>query len=166
MPPTVVSAPSIDTDLPVLHWFVEDTAGTFTDAGARGSLFFNGEFYDNIDANIHGQSTRGPDFPKKSFDFDSNSGEKFLLSDELGRASVFNLLTNYADQTKIRNTLAYNVWEYTGHPASLRAFPVSLQRNGEFYGLYDLVEEGDEEFLERAGLAPQRCLVQGQQSPR
>lgn len=149
---TVVTDPSLTTDLPVFQWFVQNTAGTFTDAGARGSLFFNGEFYDNIDANAHGQSTRLPEFPKKSFDFDSNSGEKFLISDEIGRASDFNLLTNYADQTKIRNTLAYDIWEKSGHPASLDAFSVYVQRNGEFYGLYDLVEEGDEEYLDRNGL--------------
>ena len=155
---TVITDPSLTTDLPVFEWFVQNTAGTFTDAGARGSLFFNGEFYDNIDANAHGQSTRGSEFPKKSFDFDSNSGEKFLISDEVGRASDFNLLTNYADQTKIRNTIAYDIWEWSGHPASLDAFSVYVKRNGEFYGLYDLVEEGDEEFLEREGLDPNGAL--------
>jgi len=149
---TVVTDASINTDLPVLQWFVQDTAGTFTDAGARGSLFFNGEFYDNIDTNAHGQSTRGSDFPKKSFDFDSNSGEKFLISADVGRASDFNLLTNYADQTKVRHPLAYDVWQQSGHPASLEGFSVYVQRNGQFYGLYDLIEEGDEEFLDRTGL--------------
>ena len=149
---TVVTDPSLTTDLPVLQWFVQNTAGTFTDVGARGSLFFNGEFYDNIDTNAHGQSTRGSAFPKKSFDFDANTGEKFLISDDVGRASDFNLLTNYADQTKIRNTLAYDIWEQSGHPASLEAFSVYVQRNGIFYGLYDLVEEGDEEYLDRSGL--------------
>ncbi len=149
---TVVTDPSLTTDLPVFQWFVQNTAGTFTDAGARGSLFFNGEFYDNIDTNAHGQSTRGNDFPKKSFDFDSNTGDKFLISDDIGRASDFNLLTNYADQTKIRNTIAYDIWEQSGHPASLEAFSVYVQRNGVFYGLYDLVEEGDEEYLDRSGL--------------
>jgi len=149
---TVVNDASINTDLPVLQWFVQNTVGTFTDAGARGSLFFNGEFYDNIDTNAHGQSTRGSDFPKKSFDFDSNSGEKFLISDDVGRASDFNLLTNYADQTKVRHPLAYDVWEHSGHPASLTGFSVYVQRNGQFYGLYDLIEEGDEEFLDRTGL--------------
>jgi len=149
---TVVNDPSITTDLPVFQWFVEDTGNVFSEAGARGSLFLNGEFYDNIDANSHGQSTRLPEFIKKSFDFDSNTGEKFLISDEIGYASDFNLITNYADQTKIRNTLAYDIWELSGHTASLDAFSVYVQRNGEFYGLYDLVEEGDEEFLDRAGL--------------
>ena len=149
---TVVTDPSVNSDLPVLYWFVQDQAGTFTDAGARGSLFFNGEFYDNVEANAHGQSTRLPEFAKKSFDFDANSGDKFRIQDGIGRVSDFNLLTNYADQTKIRHPLAYEVFDAADHPASLLGFSVTVYQNGEFYGLWDLVEEGDEEYLEREGL--------------
>ena len=149
---TVVTDASVDSDLPVLYWFVENEPGTRTDAGARGSLFLNGEFYDNIDTNAHGQSTRGSAFPKKSFDFDANSGDKFRVRDGVGRVSDFNLLTNYADQTKIRHPLAYEVFNESGHPASLFGFSVTVYQNGEYYGLWDLVEEGDEEFLEREGL--------------
>ncbi len=155
---TVVTDASVNSDLPVLYWFVQNQAGTFTDAGARGSLFFNGEFYDNIETNAHGQSTRLPEFAKKSFDFDANSGEKFRVQDGVGRVSDFNLLTNYADQTKIRHPLAYSVFEASNHPASHFGFSVTVYQNGEFYGLWDLVEEGDEEFLEREGLDPQGAL--------
>ena len=149
---TVVTDSSISTDLPVMYWFVQDTAAAQTDNGARGSLFYNGEFYDNIQTDIHGQSTRWGDFPKKSFDFDANSGEKFWVSDKIGRASDFNLLTNYADQTKARHPLAYQIYEETGHPA-LTAHPVTVYRNGGFFGLYDIIEEGDTEFLDRIGFA-------------
>ena len=149
---TVVTDASVDTDLPVLYWFVQNESGASTDSGARGSLFLNGEFYDNIDTNAHGQSTRGSDFPKKSFDFDANSGDKFRIRDDIGRVSDFNLLTNYADQTKVRHPLAYDIYDEAGHPASLLGFSVTVYRNGEFYGLYDIIEEGDEEFLEREGL--------------
>jgi len=149
---TVVTDASVDSNLPVLYWFVQNEAGAETDAGARGSLFVNGEFYDNIDTNIHGQSTRSDEFPKKSFDFDANSGDKFLIRDDLGRVSDFNLLTNYADQTKIRQPLAYDIYDAAGHPGSVLGFSVSVYRNGEFYGLFDLIEEGEEEFLEREGL--------------
>ena len=154
---TVVADPSIATDVPVFQWFVQNVSGTFTDAGARGSLFFNGEFYDNIHTDAHGQSTRGPDFPKKSFDFDANSGEKFDLGDVIGKASDFNLLTNFADQTKVRHALAYDAFTQAGIQA-LHAYSVVVYRNGEYYGLYDLVEEGDEEYLERNGLDPNGAL--------
>ena len=149
---TVVADNSYTSEVPAFHWFLENPAGASTDNGARGALFFNGELYDNVEANAHGQSTRGVDFPKKSFDFDANSGDKFLIRDDIGRASDFNLLTNYADQSKIRNSIGYDLWESSGHPASLESFSVAVFRNGAYYGLYDLVEEGDEEFLEREGI--------------
>lgn len=154
---TVVTDASIDTDLPVLHWFVINTNTVNTDAGSRGSLYYNGEFYDNIQMDIHGQSTRLPEFPKKSYDFDANSGEKFLLTPDGERASDFNLLTNFADQTKVRHPLAYEVMRDSGVPAHL-AFSVVVHRNGSYYGMFDIVEEGDEEYLERIGLDPNGAL--------
>lgn len=154
---TVVTDPSITSEVPVFQWFVENEAAASTDAGARGSLFFNGEFYDNIQTDAHGQSTRGPDFPKKSFDFDANSGEKFDLGDVIGEASDFNLLTNFADQTKVRHSLGYDAFAQAGIQ-SLHAFSVVVYRNGDYYGLYDIVEEGDEEYLERTGLDPNGAL--------
>jgi len=144
----VVPDPTASTDVPVVHLFVEDTDAIETDEGTRASLQFRGVFYDNIQVDVHGQSTRS--FPKKSIDVDSNSGEKFDIADGVGKASDFNLLTNYGDQTKIRHPLAYDVFAEAGLPSSI-AYTVSLHRNGQFYGLYDFVEESDEEQLERYG---------------
>ena len=152
---TVVTDSAIVTDLPLLQWFVADEGAARTQTGTRGSLFYNGEFYDNIQFDGHGQSTSF--FDKTSFDFDANSGEKFLLLDGVNRASDFNLITNYADQTKIRNALAYGLIAEAGLPSHL-AFSVTVYRNGNFYGLYDIIEEGDEEFLERTGLDPNGAL--------
>ncbi len=149
--------PSIDTDLTLIQWFIEDIPGSFTDAGARASIVVRGVFYDNVDVNAHGQSTRQSVFIKKSFDFDANSGEKFDLGDGVPAVSDFNLLTNYADQTKLRHTLANKAFELAGH-AHLLAEPVTVYRNGVFYGLFDLVEEGDSEQLERLGLDPNNAL--------
>lgn len=149
--------PSLDTDLTLIQWFIDDVPGSFTDVGARASILVRGVFYDNIDVNAHGQSTRGEVFAKKSFDFDANSGDKFDIGDGVPKVSDFNLLTNYADQTKIRHTLANKAFELSGG-AHLRAEPVTVYRNGEFYGLFDLVEEGDAEQLERLDLDPTNPL--------
>ncbi|QEG37086.1 CotH kinase family protein [Bythopirellula goksoeyrii] len=154
---TVILDPTASTDIPVLYWFLEDEAAAETRAGTRASLFFGGEFYDNIQVDLHGQSTAAPEFLKHSFDFDANSGEKFDIGDDTGRHSDFNLLTNYADQSKLRNTLAYASFAEAGGATHL-AQPVSVHRNGQFYALYDLVEEGDSEYLERLGLDPHGAL--------
>ena len=154
---TIVDDPTVTTDLPVLHWFLANESAASTTAGTRASLFVNGEFYDNIDVNNHGQSTRSSAFPKKSFDFDANSANKFRVWEGAKRVSDFNLLTNYADQTKLRNTLTYGSFASSDYAHHL-AQPVMVYRNGGFYGLFDLVEEGDSEYLERLGLNPDNPL--------
>ncbi|MFV2070055.1 MAG: CotH kinase family protein, partial [Pirellulales bacterium] len=74
-----------------------------------------------------------------------------------GRVSDFNLLSNYADKTKIRNTLAYEVYREAGH-AGHQAFPVRIEKNGSFYAVQDWVEEGDAEYLEDNDLDPNGAL--------
>lgn len=154
---TVVSNAAITTDLPILQWFLNNPSAASTTAGTRASLFVEGQFYDNIQVDSHGQSTRGSAFPKKSFDFDSNSGNKFRIKPEIGRVSDFNLLTNYADQTKLRQTLMYDLFAQADY-AHHFAFSVMVYRNGVFYGLYDVIEEGDSEYLDRLGIDPDNPL--------
>jgi len=151
---TVIARPSLDTNLPVLQWFVQNTTALNT-SGSRGSLFYRGQFYDNIFMDLHGQSTRS--FPKKSFNVHLNSDRKFEFSDDASPVSDFNLLTNYADKTKIRNTLAFEVYRNAGHPAH-QAFPIRIERNGSFFAVEDFVEEGDAEYLADNGLDPNGAL--------
>ncbi|MCO8120624.1 lamin tail domain-containing protein [Stieleria sp. TO1_6] len=154
---TVVADPGITTDLPVMQWFLENPSAASTNAGTRASLFTGGQFYDNINVNNHGQSTRGSAFPKKSFDFDANSGDKFRVRDDLDRVSDFNLLTNYADQTKLRHSLMYDLFAQADY-AHHFAFSTVVYQNGSFYGLFDIVEEGDTEYLDRLGMDPDNPL--------
>ncbi len=152
---SIVADTAIQSNLPVLHWFVENPQRARSELGAGTSLYYDGTFYDNIHVDSHGQSTRG--FPKPSYDFDFNSGMRFQFSDEFAPISDFNLLTNWADKTKIRNTLAYESYADADHPGHL-AFPVRVEQNGEFYGVYDWVDEGGEEYLERNGLDPRGAM--------
>lgn len=154
---TVVPDPTASDDLPVMYWFVGDEAAAATRSGTRASLYYLGEFYDNIQVDLHGQSTALPEFLKKSYDFDANTGQKFKIAEGLDRHSDFNLLTNYADQTKVRHPIAYGAFAEAGAAHHL-AYPVSVHRNGEFYALYDFVEQGDSEYLERLGLDPDGAL--------
>ncbi len=154
---TVIVDASVATDLPVIYWFVQDTNAAATDAGTRSSLYIDGKFYDNAQVDLHGQSTAGPQFIKKSFNFDANSGLKFEFEGALGRVSDFNLITNYADKTYYRNTMGYGLYTAAGGPGLL-AYSTVVYRNGAYYGLYDLVEEAQSEYLERVGLDPDGAL--------
>lgn len=154
---TVIADPSITTDLPVFHWFVQDPNAAATETGTRASIYMNGQLYDNIQVDLHGQSTAQPQFTKKSFNFDANSGIKFQVDPSFGRVSDFNLLTNQTDKTYLRNTLAYGLYADAGGPGHY-AFSAVIYRNGAYYALYDVVEDGDEEYLERVGLDPDGAL--------
>jgi len=139
----------LGSGLPVFHWFTSNPGGANTTNGARGSVYFLGQFYDNIQADRHGQSTGG--FPKKSYDFDFNKGDRFRYREGEARAKDINMLTNWADKSKTRNTLGYELVNRAGEPAHF-AFPVRIQQNATFFSTADLVEDGDDRYLERVGL--------------
>lgn len=153
---TVAQDPSLATSqLPVLHWFMAAGTNPDTDTRVRISISYNGEFYDNVGADVHGQSTRG--FPKKSYNLDFPTDRPFLWREGAEPVADLKLLTNYADKTKARNTLSYQMMREAGVAAHF-AFPVRVQRNGQFYAIADAVEDADDNYLARAGLDPAGAL--------
>lgn len=151
-----ISEPGITTsNLPILHWFVQNPGAANNRSGTRCSFFYNGEFYDNIQTDLHGQTTSG--FGKKSYDIDFNKGNRFEWKVGEIKAKDINLLTNWADKAKVRNTMAYEVFKNAG-AAHHYAFPVRVQQNGLFFSIADMVEDGDDRFLERIGFDPEGAL--------
>ncbi|MFO1492542.1 MAG: CotH kinase family protein, partial [Kiritimatiellia bacterium] len=139
---------------PVLHWFIDpaNLSAASTLAGTRASFFFLNHFYDNAAINLHGQSTSG--FAKKSFNVDFNDGNRFTWSTtEPLKVKDINLLTNYADKARVRNTLAHDTGRLTGTVYHF-ALPVRVQQNAAFLGVWDMVEDGDDRLLARNGLDP------------
>ncbi len=100
---TVVQDSRIASALPILYWFVEDPAAASTRTGARGSLFFDGEFYDNIFIRRRGGATVGA--ASKKFVF--NNGGKFRFSDDYDRVKEFNFNQNGSDPSYLRQPLAF-----------------------------------------------------------
>lgn len=144
------------SQLPVLHHFLETATGADTRAGTRGSIYYLGRFYDNVAINLHGQTSAS--FPKKSYDLDFNGDNRFVWKEDAARtAKDINLITNYADKTKFRNTLAHEIGALAATPYHF-AFPIRVQRNGAFHGVMDMVEDGDDRMLERNGLNPDGAL--------
>lgn len=141
--------------LPILHLFVEDYAALSAESGGRCAVYYLDRFYDNIFAKLHGQSTAG--FPKKSHDLDFNAGNRFKWRAGENEAKDINLLSDWADKSKVRNTLAYEVFNRAGLLAHW-AFPVRVQSNGVFHAIADMVEDGDDRYLARVGLDPNGAL--------
>lgn len=150
---TVPADPSIVTPFTVIHRFIQTPSSAQNASGTSCSIFLNGEFYDNCRINLHGQSTSGGAFLKNSYDIDGNRGYRFLISTNplVPRAKDLNLMTIYADKTKIRHRLAYEMNREAG-VAAHECFTMHARLNGTFDGIYDYIEDGDDVYLERAGL--------------
>jgi hypothetical protein len=152
---TIVADPSLTNPLPVLHWFIQNPTAANTDAGTRCSLFYDGEFYDNVGVYIHGQSSRS--FPKKSYNIDLNRGHNFKWAKGQSRADDINLMTTFPDKAQMRNILAYETYREAG-AAHHWVFPVRVQQNAAFWGTAHLMENGDEDWLVRMGINTEGVL--------
>ncbi len=153
---TVAENPALQSSrLPVLHWFMAPGVNPDTTTRVRISLAYGGEFYDNVGADVHGQSTSG--FPKKSYNLDFPADHAFRYDPARRRVADIKLLTNYADKTKVHNTVAYQLLR-DAQVAAHFAFPVRVQRNSQFFAVAEFVEDADELYLERAGLNPEGAL--------
>jgi hypothetical protein len=157
---TMITNPSLTSTLPILHWFVEDSAAAQTPDGTRASVFYHdgaveGRLYDNIFVRTRGTSAEA--WPKKSFKFDFNAGDYFDFSPDYAPVEEFNLNSTYSDKAYIRQPLAWDTYRQAGSPYAL-SYPMRVQQNGEFYSVAMFVEQVDELYLARQGFSPEGAL--------
>jgi hypothetical protein len=138
-----------NSQLPTMHWFVQNPTASQQESGTRCSLYFLGRFYDNVFVGLHGQSSAGFPVAKKSHDFNFSKDNRFTWKEGEEPQRAINLITTWADKSHVRDTLAWESWQRAGHVASHWAQLVRVQQNGAFWGVYDMVENGDEDFLDR-----------------
>ncbi|MGB0952645.1 MAG: CotH kinase family protein [Planctomycetota bacterium] len=152
---TVIQDPPAVSELPTIYWFLQNPSQAETRNGTRCSLWYNGEFYDNLFCRIRGGSTSS--YPKKSYKFDFNPGEKFRWDPEVGRMEEINLNSTWSDKAYIRQHLSWEMYDRVGAPHSLSGM-VHLRQNGAFRGMYNFVEQVDEDMLERLDMDPEGAL--------
>ena len=152
---TVAANPVLTNALPVFHWFVGNPAAADTETGTRCSIYYDGEFYDNVFCRVRGASAGW--YPKKPYKFDFNPGFHFRSQPGQPRADEVNLNSTYQDKAMVRPQLAFETYQNAGAPAC-DAFSVRVQQNGGFYSVAVMVEQVDEIFLDRRGLDRQGAL--------
>ena len=160
---TIVEDPSIDSPLPVLHWFSENPNRAAQPTGHRASAYFDGQFYDNVFVKRRGQSGAiGWAKPKLKFDF--NPQDHFRYDPERRRVEEFNLQSHFNDASRMRENVAFGFFNEIGTPASdTRHWHVRL--NGGYYGLFSFVEQVDQDFLRQQGLDPDGTLYKANGFP-
>ncbi len=146
---TVVADPSIVSNLPVYQWFVQNPSAADTTVGAPASLYYAGEFYDNVNVRLRGGTSAT--YPKKSYKFDLPKDHQFLFSPSETRRDEFDLNTTYSDKSDVRPILSYESFRDAGVPYC-ETFPVRLQQNGSFFSVPIFIEQPDADYLKRNGL--------------
>jgi len=148
---TVVADPSINTKLPVFHYFVENTGAAGSRSGTRASVFYDGEFYDNVFIRLRGgYTTHG-----RKFEF--NEGHHFRFDPALPRVDEINLNETGGDPTYIRQVLGWETYVNAGQPGSL-SFPMHVRRNGRYHAVRIFIEQPDRDLLRRNNLDPDGAL--------
>lgn len=152
---TVVADPSIQSLLPVACLFIQYSSLADTRTGTPASLYYLGELYDNITISLHGQSSAG--WPKRSYNIDLPKDHELRYKAGASREKNIRFLSNYGDKMRMHTTLTYDIVREAGGDGHF-SFPVRLQRNGVFFSITDMVEDGDDYFLDRLGRDPNGAL--------
>jgi hypothetical protein len=155
---TVVKDPGIDTALPVFHRFLERAAATENSRGTRASVYYLGEFYDNVFSRIRGGTAIN--WPKKSYKIEFNDSHHFRFRDDAPRVDEFNLNATYTDKSYTRALLTAEVGLDAGLP-SPETFHMRVHQNGEFFSVALFVEQPDSDFLRRHDLDTDGALYKG-----
>jgi hypothetical protein len=134
---------AVSTSLPVLHYFTANPSAVGTTSGTRASLFFAGEFYDNVW--IHGRGSSGSNAGLK---FEMNRGFEFRHSEVAPPLRKFNTRSNAGE---IAEMIAYELYNDARSPAP-QSFPMRFHRNGSFVGVDTFFDQVDEVLLKRNDL--------------
>lgn len=145
---TMVLDPALSSDMEIYHWFIENPSAATTGNGTRCSLWYGGEFYDNLFVRRRGGSSAW--WPKRSFKFDFNRGHHFRYDPNRGRVEELNLNTSWSDKSYLRRYLGWKAYEVAGQPGSDSKL-VHLRQNNAFYSVTSFVEQPDEDLLDRFG---------------
>lgn len=156
---TVIRDSSVTTALPVFQWFVADPAWHISGGGnnknwSPSSVFYDGEFYDNVRVRVRGQTTVNWSKPKLKFEF--NNDHEFRYADNEARVEEFNLQSHFIEKGAVSymgENLAFRFLQDIGVPAP-NTMHMHVRQNGEFYSLASFIEQIDATFLERNGFDP------------
>jgi hypothetical protein len=159
----VVLDPALTSALPIFHWFMDDDdyqncicdgspgCHLFEDDTEPAVLFFDGKLYDAVEVRVRGASARN--WAKKNWKFFFPQGHNFTAPGLIEReVDTFNLQSDYSDKSFMREVLAWESFR-DGDAPYLQAFPVRLEKDGQFFGLYTYLEAPDADWIRRMGLS-------------
>lgn len=155
---TVVQ-PIEKSSLPRLQWFVEDDyysqiyndSGLFGDNGYPTVIAFDGEVFDGAVIRVRGNQSRLND--KKKWKVVLPAGYETTLGGLLPNAvNEFALNSAVTDKSFVREILTSEL-QKLGGGVGQQVFPLRLEKNNQFYGLYLYQEQPDGRWREKLGFS-------------
>ncbi len=153
-----VLAQTVTSEIPVYHLNVDPrrlrTLTSFNrgDSTVEGTLFCDGEVYENLQIRQRGAWARS--WRKKSWKIIFAEGTRFRAQRRL------NLNSCWRDASFLREKLAYEIYRDAG-ALSLKTRMVRVHVNGSFWGLFVEVEQPRRRFLKRHAI-PDAILYKAQ----
>ncbi len=164
---TVVESPD-PTQLPRLQWFMADedfedlreNRKLVGDTGFPAVFAYNGEIIDNALIRIKGQESRGRS--KNKYKVTLPDGYEWdmqgLIRDSVNEFGLHSMLT---DKSYSRELLTYDLQTVAGG-MSQQVFPLRLELNNEFYGLYLYHEQPDGRWRKSFGYNDDTVAIKGE----
>lgn len=160
---------SINTAFPVLHTFVEDP-DWYKDSGwdsagrtgkpnnfefAQISLSYNGQFYDNAQMRVRGNSASRWEKPK--FKIELNEGYEMEWHPTEEAVDEFNIQSHFVDQFPGAQSSFLREYAYLGLAnevgmPTFHMFYMQVRQNSDYFGLYSFTEQMNATFLRRQGM--------------
>jgi spore coat protein H len=138
--------------LPVLFLTVDPAVGD--EEYLPASITHRGKAYAGAEAKLRGNTSLR--YPKKSFTLKFAKEDRF--EDPLSAAGFtgkrrVTLTTSFDDSSYLRARLAFELWNRIGaEHVQVQAFNTVLYLNGEFWGLYTIIDHIDKNLMEDNGL--------------
>lgn len=165
---TVVAAPQ-PTALPRVQWFMDaadlssmnNKKRDFTgDTGLPAVFAYNGEIIDNARIRVKGQESRGRD--KNKYKVTLPAGREWDMGGMLeSPVNEFGLHSMLTDKSYSRELLTYDLQKVAGGMAQ-QVFPIRLELNNEFYGLYLYHEQPDGKWRTKYGFNDDVVAIKGE----
>ncbi|HXJ74913.1 MAG TPA: CotH kinase family protein, partial [Candidatus Dormibacteraeota bacterium] len=154
---TIVDPTNVVSKLPIVHLFVSPSQQSAVDgqSGGRASVFYDGEFYDNVQMQVRGNTTAG--YVKKSHRVEFNREHTFRHPGPGGRVRKTSFMAEFIDPSYVRQYLSFWLLGQVGHNTPYH-YPVRLQQNGVFYQLAFHSEVLGEEQASRYGFDPRGVI--------
>jgi hypothetical protein len=152
-------ARTVAAGIPVFEWFMTDAdylsmTTTFrfdtTDVTFPAAMVFENEVITGARVRVRGKNSRID--PKMSFKWELPQNHDLTAAARLVEPiDEFAMQSDMSDRTYARSMLAFSVYASAGVPRPQR-FPMRVERNGQFQGLYGMMDTYDKTWRERFGV--------------